>query len=279
MQRWIMPVVIVKRDGARAVTDVCVVGTCFAIALGIVVTAKHLLTDDFGDPVDATGREDRSVGVLFVTDEPIPGQEEPYWGGLIDVRQIASSPDHDLALMQLQVPSTEDGRFPRFATGRLSIDAPELDSRVAVPGYSDSKSVFTPPNTINVEHKLRASTGVVQELHIPRRDFMVYFPALSADFPSPGGMSGSPVFRTDGAICAMMSASLAPSLDDTVWTTSAALLPPLFAMELDTPFGDLPGRHSVYELAERGLVGTDGSHRKVEILKREDGLTDIRWRL
>ena len=87
---------------------------------------------------------------------------------------------------------------------------------------------------------------MVQELHIPRRDFLVNFPALSSNFPGPGGMSGSPVFKDNGNICAMFSASLAPSLDDAVWTSSASLLAYLFALELDSVFSDLPGRHSVY---------------------------------
>ena len=279
LQRSVMPVLILDVEDA-AVTDARVVGTCFAIGSNLAVTASHVLTGDL--PVLVAGEmlvpPNVSPHVLFVTAQPVPNHEGP-WGGLLPVDKIVMNPDHDLTLLRLRLPLLPDGSYPRFAGNILTVDPPPVGSPLVVLGYSDSSSSFTPPDKVHLDHKLRASAGVVQELHIPRRDsVLLNFPALSGDFPSPGGMSGSPVMNGDGKVCAMVSRSLAPSLDDDLWTSSASLLALLFSMEIELNLDGLVDVFSLYDLAERGVVPTDGSHRKLEFRNRDDGRIDIVWR-
>jgi hypothetical protein len=278
IQRWVMPVLITHmRDGRM--TDARVMGTCFMIAPGLAVTAKHVLTDDFDFIVGSdVGPADRGVAVAFATDEPMPRQDK-VWGGLLQVDKIVANPDHDLALMRYAAPKIH-GRFPTLPAVRLTLDPPQVGEQVLVLGYSESSSAFRPPNTVELKQKARASRGVIQERHIPGRGpLLMNFPAITGDYPSGGGMSGGPVLTRDGSVCAAVCRALPPSLDDELWTSSASLLAYLFTMEVEVSLdGGVPCTHSVLELAELGAIPTDGSHRRFQLTKRTDGKIDFDWR-
>jgi hypothetical protein len=276
VQRWVMPVMILRsRNGQLA--EARVVGTCFTIAPGLAVTAKHVLTDDFVFAETGDAPAEIGVAIVYVTDESMPGHRGA-WGGMLDVDKIVANDDHDLALLRFKAPYV-DRRFPSFPVARLTLDPPPLGSPVLVLGYSDSSSAFRAPDTVELTQKVRASRGTVQELHIPRRDAVVLnFPAITGDYPSPGGMSGGPVLTGGGAVCGIVCRALGPTLDDDLWTSSAALLPFLFTMEVEVSLDGLFGTYTVQELAERGAVPTDGSHQKLAFQKRVDGKIDFVWR-
>jgi Trypsin-like peptidase domain len=277
IQRWVMPVIIVSMCDGQMV-DARVMGTCFTIAPGLAVTAKHVLAADFTFAGDGgEGPPDVAIQILYMTDEPIRGQGD-VWGSLLEVDTAVVNADHDLALLRFKAP-TFGGRHPSFPVARLTLDPPQPGEQVFALGYTESSSAFRPPNTIELAHKIRASRGVVQELHIPGRDSVVLnFPALTGDYPCPGGMSGGPILNSRGCVCASVWRALPPSLDDDLWTSSASLLAYLFTMEIEVPLDDVPGVHSLRELAQRAAVPTDGTERKLEFRTRGDGQIDFVWR-
>ena len=64
IQRSVMPVLITSCDGQMV--DARVVGTCFTIAPGLAVTAKHLLTDDFDfDFIRSAAEGPSDLGVIL----------------------------------------------------------------------------------------------------------------------------------------------------------------------------------------------------------------------
>jgi hypothetical protein len=276
IQRWVMPVLILRQTRDGQLTEARVMGTCFTIAPWLAVTARHVLVDDLGG--SGEWPEGVGVGAVYVTDEPLPGQSRS-WGGVLYVDKVVMNADHDLALLRFRAFKV-NGRDLRFSTAPLTIDPPELGTTVLALGYSDSSSAFRPPNTIELHQKMRASRGKVEELHVPRRDSVVLnFPAFTGDYPSPGGMSGGPVLTTTGHVCAIVCRALGPSLDDDLRTSSAALIAFLFTMEVELVLDGVLGIYSVHELAEREVVPTDGSHRKLEFNKRDDGKIDFSWRM
>jgi Trypsin-like peptidase domain len=275
--QWVMPVLVLHTvDGET--TDAHVLGTCFAIAPWLAVTAKHVLT--LGGPLDETGNAPPGIGIaiVYVSGEQLPGTPAGAWGGLLHVNQVVMCAEADLALLRFS-PPTIDGRPPTFLTVPLTADPPPPGSPMLFLGYPEGPSGFTPPRTVTLEQKVHASRGVVQDLHIPFRDrSRLAFPVVAGDFPSEFGMSGGPVVDGEGHVCGVLSSSFEPSSDgDGVWTSFAALLAYLFAMKVEMDLDGVVDAYTIHELAERGVIATDGSHRKLQLHARPDGKIDLFW--
>lgn len=271
LQSWVMPVLILEVEPDGRLRDAKAMGTCFSIAPGIVLTATHVL----GEVGDVTTMEARhmKVGVAFVVRDDDGGVRQE----LLEVEQIVVNPDHDVAILRLR----PQGGRPEilYRSLPLSFEVPSIGMSVMALGYSESSSAITAKNTIDLQHRVRASRGLIEEVHVPRRDItLLNFPAVTGTYPSPGGMSGGPVLTPTGAVAAIVCRALAPGLDDNRWTSSAALLPFLLPMRVDAEIDGLLTSELIFELIERGVIPSDGSHRSFEFVELPDGTVDYRWR-
>jgi Trypsin-like peptidase domain len=274
-----MPLVALRTIGETIISSEPL-GTCFAIGDDIVVTATHVL-----DPlwVDKETRADFQPGVelyaIYVTASNWSGQDG-VTGGLLPVDTVVASIEHDLTVLTVQRPETTDGRRPRFSAAPLSIATPPAGTWLLALGYRNSKFEVRPESkpdgSIGVEltQDVVAAKGSVQAHHVPRRDsVMVTFPALEGDYPSPSGMSGGPVITGDGRVCGVVCSAIER---EDGWTSYCSLLPYLFATSLECTVDGVEKTWSLLELANAGVVPTDGTHEHLHIHDDETG-RQVRW--
>jgi hypothetical protein len=282
VQRWVMPVLRVRRSPTGRVLEAVPIGTCFTIAPWLAVTATHI----FDPPgVDVCG-DDPSLSyvAIYVTDEPSPSHDGP-WGGPIEIDKIGWGSDNDIALLRFK-PFTVDGQEPNFVTLSLSFEAPQVGTPLLVFGYPESSAVLESPATIDrpatveLDQKIRASRGEVEEIHMPRRDLgRIKWPALQSNYPSPLGMSGGPVI-TDQGICGIVCSGFDPSGPDEPWYSIVSLLPLLLPLRVEVALDDdgVLREYRVDELIKRGAIPTDGSNEHIQITENTDGTVNITLR-
>jgi hypothetical protein len=206
--------------------------------------------------------------VLFISDQKVPGQEDRPWFVMMKITNIGQSqespasqadffgPDtrsdrgHDLALLTTEVPFIGDEPASALAVP-LSFLAPPPGMKVLAFGYPRLPDEVELQEGPMVLGDLVAALGTVNQIHAPYRDrASIPFPVLQSDYPDSNGMSGGPVFNQDGNVCAVVCRG------EEV-TSYASLLPP--ALNLPVTMED--ETTTLYELLERGVVRSDGSHR------------------
>ncbi len=266
------PLLAVKKLDATIV-DVWQLGTAFAIASRVLVTAAHVVQeafrrDEHGTPV---GLRDANIApyVLLTTTEPFPNNACGL-GGIVPIYGVRTTAANDLAVLSTPIFDPRSGPQPRFSTVPLTIMPPEIGSAVKAIGYTDSRFEAAGTNEagvvgLDVEPNLIISTGLIEEhFHLRRDARMINFPAVQGNFAAGKGMTGGPVITEDGCVCGIICSSIDPDDDHGGWTSTCALLPYLFAMSLDVPIAaGEDERRTILELAERGDVTTDGTHAKV----------------
>lgn len=258
LQRMVLPIVVY--DGAH----VRRVGSGALLAPGLVLTARHILSDEL--PAIMAGR--LVPAVLFISDQKVPNQEDRPWFVMLKITHIAQSqespasqadpfgPDtrsdrgHDLALLTTEVPFVGDEPASALVAS-LSFLSPATGTKVVALGYPRLPNEVDLQDGPMVLGDLVAAQGTINQIHAPRRDrAIIPFPVLESDYPDSNGMSGGPVFPEQGNVCAVVCRG------EEV-TSYASLLPP--ALNLRVTMDD--ETTTLYELLERGVVRSDGSHR------------------
>jgi hypothetical protein len=258
IQRMVLPIVV--SDGVH----VRRVGSGAFLAPGIVLTARHILSDELPQ-IDA-GK--LVPAVLFISDQKVPGQEDRPWFVMLRITHISHSqeppesqadflgPDtrsdrgHDVALLTTEVPFIGDEVASALAA-RLSFAHPTVGTNVLALGYPRLPDEIDLQDGPMVLGDLVAAQGTINEIHAPYRDHAsIPFPVLESDYPDSHGMSGGPVFTEDGNVCAVVCRG-------GTGLSYASLLPPALNLTV-TRDGETT---SLYELLERGHVRSDGSHR------------------
>lgn len=207
--KLITPIFKLSLDG-----EAKLIGTGFFVtSSGVIVTAKHVITDNIGPDGDDIGG---IAAIHFFDNHPI-------------VRPLAFStlhPYYDLALCetwQIERPSGE--RLANLAL-TLTLEAPTLGTPVSTHAYHDIASavegekyptsaicarmefcgVFAldPEKEISFSFNSRVSVGYVTSHFTNGRDaVMIPFPCFETDIPIYAGMSGGPVFDNKGRVFAV----------------------------------------------------------------------------
>jgi hypothetical protein len=261
VQRMVLPIVLQEQDRLRRL------GTGLHLAPGVVLTARHVLDGQ----MPRIRAADCAPGVLFISDQNVPGQEEGPWFKLLPITHISMSeesplsqsdhlgPDereyrgHDLALLTTSVAFI--GKEPASSIVLpLSFSRPSLGSAVLAMGYPKLPDEVESEDSAPLLGDLLAVQGTVKEIHSPYRDrTLIPFPVLESDYPDTNGMSGGPVIREDGCVVAIVCRSF-----DGNDPSYSSLLPPALNLTVTLEEGEVI---TLYDLIERGAVLSDGSHR------------------
>jgi hypothetical protein len=258
LQRMVLPIVVYDDVHVRRV------GSGALLAPGLVLTARHILSDE----LPAIMARKLVSAVLFISDQKVPEQEDRPWFIMPKISHIAQSqespasqadsfgPDtrsdrgHDLSLLTTEVPFVGDEPASALVAP-LSFLAPAIGTTVVAFGYPRLPDEVELQDGPMVLGDLVAALGTINQIHAPRRDLAsIPFPVLESDYPDSNGMSGGPVFTEDGNICAVVCSG------EEV-TSYPSLLPPV----LNLPIAMDDETATLYELLERGIVRSDGSHR------------------
>ncbi|HXD54009.1 MAG TPA: serine protease [Solirubrobacteraceae bacterium] len=286
--RWLALVMAVEHDEEGTVIGIEPLGSAFAIAPRLFVTAAHILTLPSAayDAVLTVGADSQTT----LTQPRV----EP-WALLCDVtddfdlarivpvHSISLNATTDLALFTTKFTGSAKGVHAADETAPLSIVPPVVGAVVTALGHPDSAVTFsTIDGHSNIDFRANTivSTGTVEEHFHDKRDaFFINFPAMQGDFAAPGGTSGGPVVKEDGHVAGVVCRSIGPDRDDSPWTTTSSLLPQLFAMSIRPNIeGIEPRKWTIKELADKGIVKTDGTHRDVTFELDENGDGRVHWR-
>jgi S1-C subfamily serine protease len=255
VQSWVMPVLALWFDDNKVVRSRAL-GTAFAIGPQLVATAKHV--------VNGIQEDGGILHLLFLV--PEGEKDNPDGSTLIPITAVGTHDAFDVAVMSCA--ARGDGApQPKFSCGPLTVRYPDVGTPLLTIGYAKSDATVAGADAsgdvrIEVDQRVMASRGYVEEHHPEGRDsVMITFPAMQGDYPSLSGMSGGPVITETGQVCGVVSAS-ADALNGS-WTSTCSLLAPLFALRVQAEVDGVSKVWTIRELAERGIVMTDGSHVKV----------------
>jgi len=143
--------------------------------------------------------------------------------------------------------------LPRLQGVHLTYEPPNIGSIVTCFGYPNTPLPTKSEKGIHIRLKGMTTQGRVTRVFPHQRDSgSICFPSFEIVGRFDSGMSGGPVFNDDGALCGIISASSAPSIDDPdgEYISYAALLWPMLGREIAVDDVDTP----IYELVDRGWI-------------------------
>lgn len=261
--------------GAYQGTDFLISGTATFIAPYLAITAKHVVehywrefkrtemkTNESKNRLDLKGNFN-IIGVQTLEN----GQKGALW----TVQQIYISAATDIAYINL-IPFSNEAKNYKWRFPRLEMLPPKVGSRIHAFGYRNS-SASADGN--NVEWRIEGTTsmGDVKEVHNLRRDnFSINFPCIHTNARFDGGMSGGPVFNSDGKIFAIISSNLPPTEEGEDHASYAALIWPSMntMINLNRQGIDFAGFYPILELCRGNIVAAD-NHERVGLEYNEHG--------
>lgn len=176
---------------------------------------------------------------------------------LWSVVRVDSSGHSDVAALRLER-ETDNARqlgvdvssFPG-----LELIPPSAGDRVEAIGYTRGSVQYPPDEPMHLDLDPRLSVGEVNEVHMLRRDTaMLPFPSFRTNAEFAPGMSGGPVYDSDGSLCGIVCSSVAGNdADEPI--SYAALLWPCCAVEVDVPLLQDTEPGATYPLLELGRSG------------------------
>lgn len=256
VQMSIMPLIHRRGDELRGL------GTCFAISnQGICLTARHVIDEAFPDlQGDQISAKDGELFALYIGQPQGSDPEAPLNGGLLQVDKIYFSPDLDIAALSLRMMSnTETGALIKMPACPLGVAPPVVGTSCLAVGYH--KMVWaTDEALVTVEQGFAATRGIVEELHIPRRDSsQLTFPCFRTSAHYPGGMSGAPVFSEDGNVRGVVCSEFETDGHNEGYISYASLVGPalLLVLEGNDGPGQPAGQRFLADFARGGAIRAD----------------------
>ncbi len=208
--------------------DLIPMGTGVFCAPFVAITARHVIDEVFRkfegcDPHRATGK--LSFGAQFAHRF---GQRLINW----DIMGYGYSPSIDIAALVLE--PAED-MLPHFVwqLPRFQAVPPKVGEIVTGFGYPRSTHRVAENGEAKIGLRPHTTEGAVVEVHLRRRDTAVLpFPCLHTNAQFDSGMSGGPIFNSEGHICGLISSSMPPSALGEDHSSYASLIWPMLGLTL-----------------------------------------------
>ena len=202
-------------------------GSGFLLRFGLGVTAAHIFDEHFERFSQRINKKNTDADYPVVAGQIVEqGAFALQWGvkNLFRMPGLAENDSPiDLAAVELVPLSPErDGQFAgkRHLQPILNLSPPSPGSRVKGYGYVQS-AVEGITADLTWTHRHKVAEGKVTNIHYPVRDWSsMAFPCFETDAAFDPGMSGGPVFNSDGRICEMISRGISFGQDSVSWASS-----------------------------------------------------------
>jgi hypothetical protein len=272
MNEAVLP--LLKVEGYRNV--VIPRGSCFCIGPDILLTAGHNVKDAFDIAPERAARQ----GVFFATAvlQPVAGEHGSASFRLRFIQGVSYSDHGDTAALTLH----PDADAPPPAQMRLTFRLPHDRESVAALGYPDLDGQVMEAQSLRIQASLRASSGTVRAVYPDGRDLgAAPYPCIESDIPIHGGMSGGPVSFSgqgamDGDFIAVGGVATRGWDFGDGFSSVAAITPPLLGLNVDREIDGVRKQWTLLELAEKGVIQSDGTHEGISIV-RENGGHIVVW--
>jgi len=195
------------------------------------------------------------------------------------VKKITAVPNSDLAILGLELANDLQPNATLYKSA-ITTRLPKVGDRLTIFGFRAGQEIFerNADSAVEFSANLLVSSGAVITRYLTGRDqVMIRWPALEVSCPSWGGMSGGPVFNSEGKVIGLLSSSFSTSENDGPSYVSL-LLPGLVArFEGGWPAGLFNNASSLLDL-NPALCSIEG--REAIVVKRNaaTGIDDISFR-
>lgn len=234
-------------------------GTCFSIAPGSLITAKHVIEDfcqRFSLDKLSNGLEvDFNIWAVQILEN-----DDLY--AIWAVNKLWALPNSDIALLQV-IPYCENAaKMEEVKQVKLNLFPPAIGSRIVGFGYHnscvDKTNITNDVLNIVADDIASATVGEVMEIHEFYRDKVrLNFPCFRVNARFDGGMSGGPVFNDNGEVCGVICSSLPADEECEEHISYVTTLWPLMGMIIDADrHCDYPQNvdYPVLDLARDGVI-------------------------
>ncbi len=188
------------------------VGSAVIVGPGVAFAAKHVYTEDFNDIETGAAK---SIAIA-VREDVLQ---------LWKITKIAEIPNSDLLILSLKLQSD----FPEnnlFHFSYLNTRYPKLSEQLTVVGFRAFQNKYNieknakDKDSYNYAGKTFVSAGNITARYPNGRDSaMLPWPCLEVDCNTVGGMSGGPVFDSEGYLIGILCSSIegGPSYVSLLW--------------------------------------------------------------
>lgn len=250
-------------------------GTCFSVACGVLITARHVI-EDFLQRFTKNPVKEFEVVDFCIWAIQILESEDLY--AVWSVSNFWLVPNSDIALLRIAPYCKNAAKLEDIKQAKLNLFPPSIGSRIVGFGYHNScvdKSNITNNNlNIVVNDTASATIGEVMEIHEFYRDKVrLNFPCFRVNARFDAGMSGGPVFNDDGEVCGVICSSLPADEECKEDISYVTTLWPLMGMKINVNRdGDYPKdvTYPVLDLARDGIICAVNWERvAIEIYKND----------
>jgi hypothetical protein len=260
----IVPLTLRDQQGVKPLGTAFSVGH-FPSGHSVFVTAKHV--------VDCNLPPQPGVDILAIM--PVSPEHDQAPLQLTGARTVQMSLAEEFCDVALLVVDRRTAPLQVFADLRnmpLTFGRPQVGGKCLALGYSDMAIGKLTEDAGPWDFKLRASQGVIEELHPTKRDAsMVNFPSFRTNAYYEHGMSGGPLVNENGRVIGVVSSSY----DQAHATAYAAAVAAIGELSIDLE--DQRGNVATWpmkQLAEDGILNLDRG--QVTLARDNSGLV-LTW--
>lgn len=232
-------------------------GTAFVVGRGFALTAYHVL-EDYVQRYETTTNIEENLTITFDMYMYLTQSEGESYLPIKILRAWRATP-LDLAVLALGVPADWPIDYS-WPVPIIRLLPPMVGETITAFGFAESSVEYLPSDpTPQIEVNPMASTGIVAEVHHDIRDASrLPFPCFRTNARFDGGMSGGPVFDSDGKLCGVVCSSIPPMQEEDEHLSYCASLWPIIATMIDA--GETSVSTGTYvpflELIRNGTVTT-----------------------
>lgn len=175
-------------------------GTCFLLAQGVAVTARHVIDDidaKFQLAAQKAGRNERDYSIQVALQEVNPNV-------LFEVEHVYICAMSDIAILNVRALTEDAFNYP-VRTPSLNFWPPAIGEEIFGFGYSRQSVSVTDDGRLKWTGTKLAAEGAVTQVFPENRDNILYFPSFETNADFKGHMSGGPVVNNRGEVVGIIS--------------------------------------------------------------------------
>jgi hypothetical protein len=197
-----------------------IIGSATMIGPGIALTAYHLFDDRKMANGELLGFVDGTLGLMCIG---IAGHGAEAW----TIMHAVPVPNSDLCILSLQYLVQLPER-PTFQFLSMTTRTPRVDEQLYVAGFRADQPLFERDDVspMELEAGLLVNSGAIAELFLKGRGDNRPGPQVMVLAQTVGGMSGGPVFDSDGFLIGILSAGMVDvSYVSLIWPALVVKIP------------------------------------------------------
>lgn len=237
-------------------------GTAVFIAPGLAVGALHVVADYWvrftGERLncETSFQSDDAAEFAIVAHQIVEGAHVAWRAS----KMWAADP-LDIVILELE-PHKGSPSPQRWRSPAIQLDPPAVGTELLAIGYPET-SVDRQLNALAWKTGLFVATGVVRATHLRRRDSVsMPFPCFQTNARFDGGMSGGPVFTTDGMLVGVVTADMPPASEGEEHASHVACIWPAMGIHIcPRRYPEAGGAdYPLLELARNGIIRVIDQH-------------------